>query len=94
MKYFEFELDKEEQEIEKALGKSKLKSVPNVKQEIARIQAVAKDSLDKTKNVNLRISQGDLWKIRVKAAEKGIPYQTLMASLIHQYSTGKLKQQD
>lgn len=93
MKYFELDLDKEEQEIETALGAGKMKSVPNVKLEIARIQAVARESLDKTKNINLRISQGDLWKIKAIAAEKGIPYQTLMASLIHQYSTGRIKEQ-
>jgi len=85
-----YKLDKEEKEIEKALSSGKLKSVPNVKREIARAQAAAKASLDKTKNVNLRISQGDLWKIKAKAGEKGLPYQTLMASLIHQYTNGRL----
>ena len=90
MKYFE--LDEEEKEILKAFNSGKLKSVPNVKQEIARAQAIAKATLSKTKNVNLRISQGDLFKIKAKALEKGIPYQTLIASLIHQYSTGKIKE--
>ncbi|OGE73599.1 MAG: hypothetical protein A3I07_01050 [Candidatus Doudnabacteria bacterium RIFCSPLOWO2_02_FULL_42_9] len=92
MKYFE--LDEEEKEILKAFNNGELKSVPNVKKEIARYTAYAKAALNKTKNVNLRISEADLLKIKAKALEKGIPYQTLMASLIHQYSTGRIKEQN
>lgn len=90
MKYLK--LDKEEEEIEKALEQGKFKSVPNVKSEIARYQAYAKAALDKNKNINIRISEGDLLKLKTKASEKGIPYQTLMASVLHQYSTGKIKE--
>lgn len=89
MKYIE--LDEEEKEILKAYNSGKLKSVPNVKQEIARHQSYAKAALDKTKNINLRISEADLLKIKAQAAGKGIPYQTLLASLIHQYSSGKIR---
>lgn len=87
-----FELDEEEKKILKAFESGKLKPLPNAKDIIARHAAYAKAMMDKTKNINLRISQGDLLKIKAKALEKGIPYQTLMASLIHQYSTGRLKQ--
>lgn len=88
MKYFE--LDEQEKEILGAYNKGKLKSVPNLKQEIKRFQTYAKVALDKTKNVNIRISEGDLLKIRALAMRKGIPYQTLLTSLIHQYSTDQL----
>lgn len=89
MKYYE--LDEEEKEILKAYNRGKLKSVPNVKQEIARYQAYAKTALDKTKNINIRISESDLLKIKALALKKGIPYQTLLTSLIHQYSTDQIR---
>ena len=89
MKYFE--LDEEEKEILKAFNSDKLKSIPNVKQEIVRHQSYAKAAMSKTKNINLRISESDLLKIKAKALEKGLPHQTLVASVIHQYSNDKFQ---
>jgi predicted DNA binding CopG/RHH family protein len=89
MKYFE--LDQEEKEILKAYNGRKLKSVPNVKKEIARYQTYAKSALDKTKNINIRISESDLLKVKALAMKRGIPYQTLLASLVHQYSTNQIR---
>ena len=48
------------------------------------MQKYATNTLNKTKNINIRLSEKDLHKIKVKAMEKGIPYQTFIASLIHQ----------
>jgi len=48
----------------------------------------------KNKRINIRISQKDLELIQRKALEEGIPYQTLIASLIHKYITGKLVEKD
>lgn len=87
---FGYELDDYESEIEEAFEKGGFKSVPNVKQEIERYRGYAKAMIDKTKNINIRISQGDLYTIKSKAAEQGIPYQTLISSLIHQYSNNKI----
>lgn len=89
MKYFE--LDDYEKELLKDYETRQIKPNPNLQQEIKRLQAYAKATLDKTKNVNLRISEKDLLKIKARAAEKGIPYQTFLASLIHQYSTGRIR---
>lgn len=86
-----YELDAYEKEIFKDYEKGKFKSVPNLKQEKLRYQAYAKAALDKTKNVNIRLSESDLLKIKALAAQKGLPYQTLVASVIHQYSTGKFQ---
>lgn len=83
MKYYE--LDKEEKEILEAFNKGEFKSVPNVKKEITRLQKVANNTLNKTKNINIRLSEKDLRKIKSKAMEQGIPYQTLITSVIHQY---------
>lgn len=82
MKYYV--LDKEEQEILEAVEKGEFKSVPNLKKEKKRLQAIARNTLNKTRNINLRLSERDLQKLKVKAAEKGIPYQTLASSILHQ----------
>ena len=84
MKYYE--LDDYEKEVLKFYEKGKLKSVPNKKQEIARYQSYAKSSLDKTKNINIRISERDLLKVKALALKKGLPYQTLISSIVHQHS--------
>jgi predicted DNA binding CopG/RHH family protein len=60
------------------------------KSEIARFAAMASASLAKDKRVNIRISSRDLNDIQAKAAEEAIPYQTLMASVLHKYVTGRL----
>ena len=65
------------------------KSVKNVKQEIKRHQRYACNTLKKNKRVNIRISSKDLEDVQVIALEEGIPYQTLIASIIHKFVTGK-----
>jgi predicted DNA binding CopG/RHH family protein len=83
MKYYE--LDKEEQEIEGAFERGEFVSVPNVKKEIARYSLVAKQTLNHNRNINIRLSERDLHKLKAKAQEEGLPYQTLIASLLHKY---------
>jgi len=87
------DLDPYEQEIEDSLEKGDWVPVKN--QAKAKKEAVlaAKNTLKqlKNKNINLRLSSADLAKVKQKAARKGIPYQTLISSLIHQYVTGDIK---
>lgn len=78
-------LDEEEKEITKAVESGRVRVIPNLKKEIKRFQKAAKYTLDKTKNINIRISEHDLLRIKAKAVEEGIPYQTLVASIIHKY---------
>lgn len=81
MKYYE--LDKEEQAQLNDIDSDKLKSVDNlqkVKQEAIR---AAKSSLNKTLNINIRLSERDVYKLKAKAAQEGLPYQTLAASILH-----------
>lgn len=87
MKYFE--LDEEEKEVLRAFNSGKLKSVPNLEKEKARYQAYARAALDKTKNINIRISESDLLKIKALALRQGLPYQTLISSVIHQHSNNQ-----
>jgi predicted DNA binding CopG/RHH family protein len=83
-------LDKYEREILDAYEKGDLKSVPNVKQEMARYREYAKATFQKNKRVNIRISEKDLNDLQRKAVEEGLPYQTLMSSVLHKFVTGRL----
>lgn len=86
-------MDKEsklEEEILASFERGEWQSVPGLKKEIARYASIASASLAKDKRVNIRISSRDLEDIQAKAAEEGIPYQTLMASVLHKFVTGRL----
>ena len=83
MKYFE--LNKEEKKILTDFDKGNFISVGRIKSEGVKYQNYAKSTLNKSKNINIRLSEKDLQKVKSKAVEKGLPYQTLLASLIHQY---------
>jgi len=84
-------LDKEEKDILQSIEKGEWRSVKNVKREIKRHVEYAKATFRKDKRVNIRISQKDLNAIQTRALEEGIPYQTLMSSVLHKYVSGKLK---
>lgn len=86
----ELELDAEEQAIEESFDRGEFKSIPNVEAEIKRYQEAARATLRKDKRVNIRMTSRDLEAIQVRAIEEGIPYQTLMASVLHKYVTGRL----
>ena len=79
-------LTKEEKEILNAYENGELKSVPDVKNEIKRFSKYAKNTLLKNKRINIRISEWDLVHIQRKATEEGIPYQTMISSLIHKHA--------
>ncbi len=79
-----------EEEILASFERGEWQSVPNLKAEIARFASMASASLVKDKRVNIRISSRDLEDIQAKAAEEAIPYQTLMASVLHKFVTGRL----
>ena len=82
-------IDEYEIEILSAFEKGKLKSVAT-KAELAKFKAAARATAVKDRRVNIRLSSGDLSDIQVKALEQGVPYQTLIASVLHKYVTGHL----
>lgn len=86
MKQFIFELDKEEQEIEKAFERGEFKRIKNFKQEKRRLMEAARNTLNKTRNINLRLSERTLARLKAKAIEEGLPYQTLASSILHKYA--------
>ena len=87
------ELDEEEQEITEAIDKGKLKSVANLKEELAFAKEAAANYLRKDARVNIRISSSDLARLKQTAAYKGLPYQTFIASVLHEYAAGHFGEQ-
>lgn len=81
MKYYE--LTKEEKKLLDEVEKGEWISVPNFEEEKKRFQSIARNTLDKTKNINIRISERTLMRLKRKAAEEGLPYQTLVSSILH-----------
>lgn len=82
-------IDEYELEVLSAYEKGKLKSVAT-RGELAKLKAAARATAVKNRRVNIRLSSGDLSDIQVKALEQGVPYQTLIASVLHRYVTGHL----
>ena len=82
-------LDAYEREVLEAYEKGKLKSIAT-KGELAKLKAAARATAIKDRRVNIRLSSIDLGDIQVKALEEGVPYQTLIASVLHKYVTGRL----
>jgi predicted DNA binding CopG/RHH family protein len=64
--------------------------IKNPKAEIKKLREYAKNTLQKDKRINIRISSKDLDQVQVIAAQEGIPYQTLISSIIHKYVSGYL----
>ncbi len=83
-------LDPEEREILESLERNELVSVPNVEQEIEFARQTARNTFNKTKRVNLRMTERDFNLAHSRAREEGIPYQTLLSSVIHKYLSGRL----
>jgi predicted DNA binding CopG/RHH family protein len=83
-------LDKDEQKIVESFEKGEWKSVSNVEEEINSFVKVAKKSLRKDKRINIRITDRDLLEIKRKAVNEGIPYQTLISSVLHKFLNGRL----
>lgn len=84
-------IEKHELEVLAAYEKGRLKSVAT-KAELAKFKAAARATAIKDRRVNIRLSSVDLNDIQVKALEEGVPYQTLIASVLHKYVTGRLKE--
>ena len=83
-------LDKEEQELLESFENGEWVRVANPEAEIKRHQQYARNTLKKDKRVNIRLSSKDLEELQVAAVRQGIPYQTLMTSILHRYVHGSL----
>jgi predicted DNA binding CopG/RHH family protein len=84
-------LDSFEQDLLADYEAGSLKSIAT-KSELAKLKAAARATATKDRRVNIRLSSGDLQDIQARALQEGMPYQTLIASILHKYVTGRLEE--
>lgn len=85
-------LNKEEKDILKSVENGEWESIPDFKTEARRLQEEARVTLRKDRRVNIRMTERDLTIIKKKAVEEGLPYQTLISSVLHKYINGRLRE--
>ncbi len=83
-------LNREEKEILDSYESGEWKSSLNTDEKINSYVEIAKNTLRKDKRINIRISDRDLLEIKRKAVSEGIPYQTLISSVLHKFLNGRL----
>ncbi len=84
-------LTKEEAALEKEIENGEWVAVPDMTKEIKKYQTHARNALNKIKKINIRMSDWDYNNIKLRAVQEGLPYQTLVSSIIHKYLTGQIK---
>jgi predicted DNA binding CopG/RHH family protein len=89
MKYSE-----EEKELLESVEGGEWKRIRNFKKEADRYRDYARSALRKDKRVNIRITERDLVRLQKKAIEEGLPYQTLISSVLHKYVNGRLVEKE
>ena len=87
-------LDREEKEILAAFEADRLRRPKHYKKDIATHRSYAESTFKKDARINIRLSSRDLRALQVRALQEGIPYQTLVASVLHKYVDGRLKEID
>ena len=85
--------DQEELELMKSIETEGWVSANNLEEEINKAKKAAEATLTKSERMNIRISPNDLRRLKIKAMEEGMPYQTLVSSIIHKYLIGRLQEQ-
>lgn len=83
-------LNTEEQEILEQFERGELRRVDAVEDEMETARQAARNTFNKTRRVNLRVTERDFNLAHARAREEGIPYQTLLSSAIHKYLSGRL----
>ncbi len=86
--------DQKEKEILESVERGEWDSVPRMTSERKRFQRYAEATFRKDRRINIRISGKDLMAIQKRALEEGIPYQTLISSLLHKYVSGRLTEKE
>ena len=83
-------LDDEERDNLESYDRDEWRPVKNPRKEIKKLKEFARNTLQKDKRINIRMSSKDLDQVQVLAAQEGVPYQTLISSIIHKYVSGYL----
>ena len=80
----------EEKALLDSVERGEWKRIPDFRREAARHPAAARATLRKDKRVNIRMAERDLIRFQKTAAHEGLPYQTLISSILHKYISGRL----
>ena len=83
-------LDQEEQDLSESFERGEWSSVPDQGREVERYREYARATFKKDMRVNIRMSSKNLEGLKKRALEEGIPYQTLMSSVLHKYANRRL----
>lgn len=83
-------LDREEAELLDSYEAGEWRTIEGWETEAQRYEEYARTTFKKDRRVNIRISSRDLEEIQKRALEEGLPYQTLIASILHKYVSGRL----
>ena len=86
----QFDIEQYEKDILEDFEKGKLVSVANLKEEMQVAKKAASNFMKRDNRINIRVSGADLNMIRRIAVQEGLPYQTLLASVIHKFVSGRL----
>ena len=84
------QLNAEEREILEHFERGELTAASEAQREMETAQHAARNTFNKTRRVNLRVTERDFNLAHARAREEGIPYQTLLSSVIHKYLSGRL----
>ena len=85
-------MDTEEREILEKFERGDLFSAASAEDEMKTARQAARNTFNKTRRVNLRVTERDFNLAHARAREEGIPYQTLLSSVIHKYLSGRLRE--
>ena len=85
-------MDSEEREILDSFDEEEWVPVRDREREMGRYRALAEAAARKSRRINIRLSERDLVRIKERALREGIPYQTLIASVLHKYGAGTLRE--
>ena len=83
-------LKREEREVLEAFDKGELKRPENIEDLVRQHRDVAEATLKKDARINIRLSSRDLRALQTRALREGVPYQTLIASVLHKFVDGRL----
>ncbi|MGE3404836.1 MAG: antitoxin [Vicinamibacterales bacterium] len=85
-------LDSEEKDLVESFERGEWASTRGGARERARYARYAKATFQKDRRLNIRLSSKDLSELKKRALAEGLPYQTLISSLLHKYAAGRLKE--
>ena len=88
------DLERDEQDLLDSFEQGEWRTVPDAEGEKRRYIRGARSTLQKDKRINIRLTAPDLEALQARALEEGIPYQTLAASVLHKYVSGRLTEKE